>query len=179
MAGKNAGSGGASIGDSASVGLSYLGKGNKEIRAKNLSKPIDLWIKRSPKLKMQDYSFINTDTMPARNQLITYKFKLGGTQVSTHVQLMPHLVYEEETFEDLSNETTTEAPTTTAAPTTASVIENASNETYSVPLDQLPGYVFVLKFGDIAQLGSDGVSYDEYKIICPQGEYFFIYLFIY
>ena len=171
MAGKNAGAKGASIGDSASVGLSYLDKNNKEIRAKNLSKPIDLWIKRSTKMKMQDYSFINTDTMPSRSQLITYKFKLGGTQVSTHVQLKPHLSYPEESFDELStDDSSTEAPTTTERPTTTSFDKNSSNQSsVSVPLEQLPGYVFILKFGEIATLSSEGVNYDEFKIICPQG----------
>lgn len=167
MAGNNAGKKGASIGDSPSIGLSYTGSDNKELKVSNLSKPIDIWIKRNSELPLQDYSFINIDNIPEKSKLITYKFNLVGTQVSTHIQLKPLL--------NIARYNHSE----TTASIETSINLNFTNFT-SVPLNEYPGYVFILKFGEIAQLSSTNVSYDEFKIMCPQGKsiYTFLYIFI-
>ena len=158
MAGKNAGKSGASIGDSASVGLNYLGDGNKEIRVANLSKPIDLWIKRSAKLKMQDYTFINADHLPDKSRLITYKYELFGTDVSSHIQIKPYLKWTED-GENRGGNNTGNATT---------VNEEVTNTT--TPLQEYPAYVIVLKFGDIAVLSPDEQDYDDFGFLCPQGK---------
>jgi hypothetical protein len=87
MAGKNSGKSGAAIGESASIGLSYAGPDNSEFKISNLSKPVDMWIKRSESLAFPEYNLIDINKMKNRTTLITYKFFLTGLPVSTHIQL--------------------------------------------------------------------------------------------
>ncbi len=176
MAGNNSGADGASIGESASVGLSYLDADGQEIRCKNLTKPVDVWIKRSANLKMQEYSLINVDSLPSKNRLITYKFNLGGTKVSTHIQLKPSMIWQPTDFGTDSNDTTTEQstaePTTTQQQQQTTTSELDANMTTEAPvatevgytpLWNMPAYLFVLKWGSIASVD----DYDEWQIICP------------
>ncbi len=175
MAGNNAGLQGASISNSPSIGLSYSGSGG-ELKVSNLSKPVDIWIKRSTTLPLQDYSSIDVENIKDKSNLITYKFDLVGTPVSTHIQLKPLLRYEavyyNETFNS-SNDTTASMDTVTEANSLDTNFTINNTRVHLVPIDEYPGYVFILKFGAIAQLTSTTSSYDEFKILCPQGKSFF------
>jgi hypothetical protein len=188
MAGKNSGNSGAAIGQSASIGLSYLASGNDELIISNLSKPVDLWIKRDPNMQMPEYSLINITKFTNKSKLVTYKFNLGGQNVSTHIQLKPFIkrnVTNELIFQinntNSSNLTTQAYTTTLKAITTKQLMtsfslnnSNLTNSTnftdiYEYQVLDVAGYVFVLKFGEIAQLSTLNASYDYWQVFCPEG----------
>lgn len=79
------------IGQSSSLGMTFLSDTNKEIPVNKSSKPIDIWITKNPNMEIPSFEYINTTNATRKdNSLFLYHaFNITGTNVSLHIQIKP------------------------------------------------------------------------------------------
>ncbi len=77
------------IGMSSSIGLSFYDQNMKEIEIKQTQRPIELIIKRDPKMKDYPFQYINTTQIELSSSSLTNAFYLTTKNASIHIELKP------------------------------------------------------------------------------------------